>query len=61
MKSEDTLTHPAQPGIQQQILDPFVGIWNTTGVIKGNGATPNTPINGTDVYEWLPGGFSLGI
>lgn len=56
---DNALTKPATPGPGQQLLAPFVGLWNTTGIQKGDAATPDIPINGTDVYEWLPGGFFL--
>lgn len=56
---ESAITKPATPGIKQAVLEPFVGLWNTTGQIKGNSGEPDIPINGTDVYEWLPGGFFL--
>ena len=39
-------------------LDPFVGKWKTTGQIKEPGK-PLIKIEGTDTYEWLPGGFFL--
>lgn len=55
----DSLIKTPTPGPDQALLEPFVGIWNTTGVIKGADAMPDLPINGTDVYEWLPGGFFL--
>lgn len=56
---ENAISKPAAPGLQQALLEPFVGIWNTTGMIRGNAAGDGVPINGTDVYEWLPGGFFL--
>jgi len=56
---ENAISKPAAPGIKQAVLEPFVGLWNTTGLIKGNSGEPDIAINGTDVYEWLPGGFFL--
>ena len=38
-------------------LQPFIGIWRTEGeIIDANNSSP-IPINGTDSYEWLPGGY----
>lgn len=40
-------------------LDAFVGTWKTEGEIKATQTTPVIPIQGTDSYEWLPGGWFL--
>ena len=37
-------------------LEPIVGRWRSEGHVVGD---PPIPIEGTDVYEWLPGGFFL--
>jgi hypothetical protein len=41
------------------LLQTFIGLWNTTGEVYDsvNGSSEN--IHGTDVYEWLPGGFFM--
>jgi Protein of unknown function (DUF1579) len=44
------------PGPQLQRLSALVGWWRSEGRILGD---PAVPISGTDVYEWLPGGFFL--
>jgi hypothetical protein len=44
------------PGPEIQRLDALVGRWRSDGHIVGE--VP-VPITGTDVYEWLPGGFFL--
>jgi hypothetical protein len=49
--------HDQQPELK--FLDAFVGRWKTTGAIKGSNGEPDIGINGSDIYEWLPGGFSL--
>lgn len=40
-------------------LDAFVGTWKTKGEIKTTDNNPAIPIEGTDTYEWLPGGNFL--
>jgi hypothetical protein len=40
-------------------LNRFVGKWNTEGRILSTDTTPEVPVTGTDVYEWLPGNFFL--
>jgi hypothetical protein len=47
---------PRSPGPEIQRLGTLVGRWRSEGHIVGD--TP-VPITGTDVYEWLPGGFFL--
>jgi hypothetical protein len=37
-------------------LGALVGRWRSQGHIVGD---PPVPITGTDIYEWLPGGFFL--
>lgn len=47
------------PKVAHKNLEPFVGKWNTVGNIKSiNGSSPGQ-MKGTDIYEWLPGGFFL--
>jgi hypothetical protein len=57
---ESSGTHDADsapaPGPQIQRLDALVGRWRSEGRIVGE--VP-VPISGTDVYEWLPGGYFL--
>jgi Protein of unknown function (DUF1579) len=45
-----------QPGPETQRLGALVGRWRTEGHII---ADPQVPVTGTDIYEWLPGGFFL--
>jgi hypothetical protein len=47
---------PSAPGPELQRLDALVGRWRSHGHIIGD---PAVPITGTDIYEWLPGGFFL--
>jgi Protein of unknown function (DUF1579) len=44
------------PGPEIQRLGALVGQWRSEGHIVGE--VP-VPITGTDIYEWLPGGFFL--
>jgi Protein of unknown function (DUF1579) len=44
------------PSPQTQRLDALVGRWRSEGHIVGDAPVP---ITGTDIYEWLPGGFFL--
>lgn len=49
----------SKPDPALRLLDMFVGTWKTEGEIKADGDTPAIPIEGTDTYEWLPGGYFL--
>jgi hypothetical protein len=44
------------PSPETQRLGALVGRWRSEGHIVGD---PAVPITGTDIYEWLPGGFFL--
>lgn len=45
--------------IELGLLNEFVGIWDTDGmVIEGPEGQP-VKFKGTDTYEWLPGGYFL--
>jgi hypothetical protein len=44
------------PSQETRRLDALVGRWKTDGYIVGESPIP---IIGTDIYEWLPGGFFL--
>jgi hypothetical protein len=44
------------PSPETQRLGALVGRWRSEGHIV---ADPPVPIHGTDIYEWLPGGFFL--
>lgn len=57
MTNTETLT--PVPGPAYRLLDNFVGKWNTTGNMKACEGAPDLHIEGTDTYEWLPGGFFL--
>jgi hypothetical protein len=57
-ESRDT-SHPNSaptPSPEIQRLGALVGRWRSEGHIVGD---PAVPITGTDIYEWLPGGFFL--
>ncbi len=47
------------PGPEHRALEPFVGRWRTTGEVRPGAETPAIEIEGTDSYDWLPGGFFL--
>jgi hypothetical protein len=49
-------THAPMPSPQTQRLGALVGRWRSEGHIVGEAPVP---ITGTDIYEWLPGGFFL--
>jgi hypothetical protein len=53
--TRDANSAPA-PSPELQRLDALVGRWRSQGHIVGE--VP-IPITGTDIYEWLPGGFFL--
>jgi Protein of unknown function (DUF1579) len=58
LESRDT-DHPNRaptPSPQTQRLGALVGRWRSQGHIIDD---PPVPIAGTDIYEWLPGGFFL--
>lgn len=40
-------------------LHPFEGTWKTQGEIFATDSSPALTIEGTDIYEWLPGGYFL--
>lgn len=40
-------------------LSGFVGSWKTSGTIPGAKESAAIKVEGTDTYEWLPGGFFL--
>jgi Protein of unknown function (DUF1579) len=44
------------PGPETRRLGALVGRWRSEGHVVGE---PPVPIEGTDIYEWLPGGFFL--
>jgi uncharacterized protein DUF1579 len=44
------------PSPEIQRLNALVGRWRSEGHIVGD---DHVPITGTDIYEWLPGGFFL--
>jgi hypothetical protein len=45
-----------KPDPETQRLGALVGRWRSEGLVI---ADPPVPITGTDIYEWLPGGFFL--
>lgn len=50
---------PTEPNPALKHLDAFVGRWKTEGKIIATDDNPAVPIEGTDTYEWLPGGYFL--
>jgi uncharacterized protein DUF1579 len=58
-ESPDTSQHSTpepSPGPELRRLGALVGRWRSEGHVVGD---PPMPITGTDIYEWLPGGFFL--
>jgi hypothetical protein len=55
-ESRETPDSAQAPGPEIQRLGALVGRWRSEGYIVGE--VP-IPIIGTDIYEWLPGGFFL--
>ena len=53
------------PSPELQLLDVFVGKWQTEGLSYGSGQSKENPHDsavrwvGAETYEWLPGGFFL--
>jgi Protein of unknown function (DUF1579) len=54
-EQDSSQTRPT-PGPEIQRLGALVGRWRSEGYIVGDSPVP---ITGTDVYEWLAGGFFL--
>jgi hypothetical protein len=48
-----------QPAKAVAALEPFVGIWDTTGTIMGPDGKPAGELKATDTYEWFAGRFFL--
>jgi hypothetical protein len=64
-RKEDTVAEPSAtrrqhsppaPGPETRRLGALVGRWRSEGHVVED---PPVPIRGTDVYEWVPGGFFL--
>lgn len=49
------MTEPAKP----EALSVFVGTWKTTGATRATADVPSEPIDATDRYEWMAGGYFL--
>lgn len=47
------------PGPEHARLEPFAGRWRTAGQVLATDDAPALEIDGTDEYEWLPGGWFL--
>ena len=56
---DNTATATPVPRPDYRLLDAFIGKWNTTGNMKVCEGKPDIAIDGTDIYEWLPGGFFI--
>ena len=50
---------PEKPYPELRKLDRLVGKWKTEGKTRATPSKPSVRICGTDIYEWLPGGFFL--
>lgn len=48
-----------KPGPEQRRLDPLVGKWETCGETITGALGPAIEFAGTDIYEWVEGGFFL--
>jgi hypothetical protein len=48
-----------EPGPAYRLLDKFSGRWITSGNMKPVDGGPELKIEGTDTYNWLPGGFFM--
>lgn len=57
--SKNNTQQPPEPDSALRRLDVFVGKWKTEGQIIETPSSPAVRISGTDIYEWLPGGFFL--
>ena len=53
------MTQNIFPSSKHKLLDAFVGKWSTEGQIHESPLCPAGKIQGTDTYEWFPGGFFL--
>lgn len=42
-----------------KLLEPFIGVWNTTGILEAGLGNADIEVKGTDSYEWMPGGFFM--
>jgi hypothetical protein len=54
--NETELLKPS-PGPAYRLLDAFIGTWHTTGNMKTSENEPDIVIDGSDSYEWMPGGY----
>jgi hypothetical protein len=43
------------PAASVALLEPFIGIWDTTGTLLGTDGKPEGELKATDGYEWFPG------
>lgn len=57
--SKNNTQQPPEPDPALRRLNVFVGKWKTEGQIIKTPSNPAASISGTDIYEWLPGGFFL--
>lgn len=51
------MVHPL--GKEYELLNKFVGTWQTKGKVLASKQSPEIVIKGTDSYEWLPGEYFL--
>jgi len=47
----------AEPGLEHQRLQVFIGKWINEGKTVASAGVPAAKILVSDVYEWVPGGF----
>jgi hypothetical protein len=58
-KLNDQENNSPVPGPEQKLLNIIIGKWITVGKTVANEKSPTVPINASDVYEWVPGGFYI--
>jgi hypothetical protein len=52
-------TDNTHPTAAHKLLAALKGHWRTQGQTVATKGSPSIPIDGTDTYEWLPGGFFM--
>src|SRR5688572_23928313 len=54
------MNEPAgKPASAVAALEPFVGVWDTTGTVLDAKGQPEGELKAIDTYEWFPGGYFL--
>lgn len=57
MSDNNKTAQESEPALKR--LDAFTGTWKTEGKIIATDKSPAISIEGSDTYEWLPGGWFL--